>query len=49
MRANCERVSHAAPDVREAERIVRDFSTKLAAADALLRRAPKAPGHACDV
>lgn len=35
MRANCERLSHGAADFLLAERIVRDFSTKLAAADAL--------------
>ena len=35
MRANCERLSHAASDFLLAERLVRDFSTKLAAADAL--------------
>ena len=35
MRANCERLSHAASDFLLAERLVRDFATKLAAADAL--------------
>lgn len=35
IRANCERLSHGASDFLLAERIVRDFSTKLAAADAL--------------
>jgi uncharacterized protein len=35
MRANCERLSHSAADYLLAERIVRDFATKLAAADAL--------------
>jgi uncharacterized protein len=35
MRANCERLSHAASDFLLAERLVRNFSTKLAAADAL--------------
>jgi predicted nucleic acid-binding protein len=35
MRASCERLSHGAPDFVLAERMVRDFSTKLAAADAL--------------
>lgn len=35
VRANCERLSHGAADFALAERIVRDFSTKLAAADAL--------------
>jgi predicted nucleic acid-binding protein len=35
MRANCERLSHGPADFLLAERMVRDFSTKLAAADAL--------------
>ena len=35
MRAGCERLSHRSDDFRLAERIVRDFATKLAAADAL--------------
>jgi uncharacterized protein len=35
LRANCERLSHAASDFLLAERLVRNFSTKLAAADAL--------------
>jgi predicted nucleic acid-binding protein len=35
MRANCERLSHSAADYLLAERLVRDFSMKLAAADAL--------------
>ncbi len=35
LRANCERMSHGAADFLLAERIVRDFSTELAAADAL--------------
>jgi len=35
MRASCERLSHGAPDFLLAERLVRDFSMKLAAADAL--------------
>ncbi len=35
MRANCERLSHGASDFLLAERFVRDFATKLAAADAL--------------
>ena len=35
MRANCERLSHAASDFLLAERLVRDLSTKLAAPDAL--------------
>jgi uncharacterized protein len=35
MRANCERLSHSAADYLLAERFVRDFSLKLAAADAL--------------
>jgi uncharacterized protein len=35
MRANCEPLSHRAADFLLADRIVRDLSTKLAAADAL--------------
>jgi len=35
MRANCERLSHGGADFLLAERIVRDFATKLMAADAL--------------
>jgi uncharacterized protein len=35
MRASCERLGHGASDFFMAERLVRDFSTKLAAADAL--------------
>jgi uncharacterized protein len=35
MRANCERLSHGASDFLLAERLVRDFSMKLAAPDAL--------------
>ena len=35
LRAGCERLSHGGDDFLRAERIVRDFSTKLAAADAL--------------
>lgn len=35
MRANCERLSHGASDFSLAERLIRDFATKLAAADAL--------------
>jgi uncharacterized protein len=35
MRANCDRLSHGPADFVLAEHIVRDFSTKLAAADAL--------------
>jgi uncharacterized protein len=35
MRANCERLSHTASDFLLAECLVRNFSTKLAAADAL--------------
>jgi predicted nucleic acid-binding protein len=35
VRANCERLTHGAADFALAERIVREFSTKLAAADAL--------------
>jgi uncharacterized protein len=35
VRANCERLTHGAADFALAERFVRDFSTKLAAADGL--------------
>lgn len=35
MRSNCERLSHGVADFLLADQIVRDFSTKLAAADAL--------------
>jgi uncharacterized protein len=35
VRASCERLGHGASDLFMAERLVRDFSTKLAAADAL--------------
>jgi uncharacterized protein len=35
MRANCERLSHGASGFSLAERLIRDFATKLAAADAL--------------
>ena len=35
MRADCERLTHGAADFLLAQRLVRDFSTKLAAADAL--------------
>jgi predicted nucleic acid-binding protein len=35
MRANCEPLSHRPSDFLLAERLIRDFSTKLAAADAL--------------
>jgi predicted nucleic acid-binding protein len=35
MRAGCERLNHGASDFLLAERLVRNFSTKLAAADAL--------------
>ena len=35
MRAGCERLSHGAGDFLLAERLVRDFSTKLGAADAV--------------
>jgi predicted nucleic acid-binding protein len=35
VRANCERLGHGAGDFLLAERLVRDFSTRLAAADAL--------------
>lgn len=46
MRASCERLSHGAPDFVLAERMVRDFSTKLAAADALHLASAKNAGAA---
>jgi predicted nucleic acid-binding protein len=44
LRAGCERLSHGEGDFLLAERIVRDFSTKLAAADALHLAAAKNAG-----
>ena len=46
MRANCERLSHGAADYLLAERLVRDFSMKLAAADALHLASAKNAGAA---
>ncbi len=46
MRASCERLSHTTADFLLAERIVRDFSTKLAAADALHLASAKNAGAA---
>jgi predicted nucleic acid-binding protein len=46
MRANCERLSHGPSDFLLAERLVRDFSTKLAAADALRLASAKNAGAA---
>ncbi len=46
MRANCERLSHGAADFLLAERMVRDFSTRLAAADALHLASAKNAGAA---
>jgi uncharacterized protein len=46
IRANCERLTHGAADFLLAERIVRDFSTKLAAADALHLASAKNAGAA---
>jgi uncharacterized protein len=46
MRANCERLSHGPSDFLLAERLVRDFSTKLAAADALHLASAKNAGAA---
>jgi predicted nucleic acid-binding protein len=46
MRANCERLTHGAADFLLAERIVRDFATKLAAADALHLASAKNAGAA---
>ncbi len=43
MRANCERLSHGAADFLLAERMVRDFSMKLAAADALHLASARTP------
>ncbi|HLX97338.1 MAG TPA: hypothetical protein VKR62_01470 [Roseiarcus sp.] len=44
MRANFERLTHGAADFLLAERIVRDFATKLAAADALRLASAKNAG-----
>ena len=46
MRAGCERLSHDRDDFLLAERIVRDFATKLAAADALNLASAKNAGTA---
>jgi len=46
LRAGCERLSHGGDDFLLAERIVRDFSTKLAAADALHLASAKNAGAA---
>jgi uncharacterized protein len=46
MRANCERLSHGPSDFLLAERLVRDFSTKLAPADALHLASAKNAGAA---
>lgn len=46
IRADCERQSHGAADFLLAERIVRDFSTKLVAADALHLASATAAGAA---
>ncbi len=46
MRANSERLSHSATDYLLAERLVRDFSMKLAAADALHLASAKNAGSA---
>ena len=46
MRAGCERLSHGVDDFMLAERIVRDFATKLAAADALHLASAKNAGAA---
>ena len=46
MRANCEWLSHGAADFLLAERMVRDFSTRLAAADALHLASAKNAGAA---
>ncbi len=46
MRADCERLSHSTSDFLLAERIVRDFSTKLLASDALHLASAKNAGAA---
>jgi uncharacterized protein len=46
MRASCDRLNHRAADFLLAERIVRDFSTELAAADALHLASAKNAGAA---
>jgi uncharacterized protein len=46
MRAHCERLNHGASDFLLAERLVRDFATKLAAADALHLASAKNAGAA---
>jgi len=46
LRAGCERLTHSAADFQLAERLVRDFSTKLTAADALHLASAKNAGAA---
>jgi predicted nucleic acid-binding protein len=46
MRANCERLNHSAADFLLAQRLARDFSTKLSAADALHLASAKNAGAA---
>jgi uncharacterized protein len=46
IRANCERLSHGVGDFMLAERLIRDFATKLAAADALHLASAKTAGAA---
>jgi predicted nucleic acid-binding protein len=46
MRANCDRLNHGADDFLLAQRLARDFSTKLAAADALHLASAKNAGAA---
>ncbi len=46
IRANCERLSHGVADFMLAERLIRDFATKLAAADALHLASAKNSGAA---
>jgi uncharacterized protein len=46
IRANCERLSHGLGDFMLAERLIRDFATKLAAADALHLASAKTAGAA---
>jgi len=46
LRAGCERLTHSTADFQLAERLARDFSTKLAAADALHLASAKNAGAA---
>ena len=46
LRAGCERLPHSATDFQLAERLVRDFSTKLSAPDALHLASAKNAGAA---